>query len=198
MPTCSRQTLVKGHAFLVKPAYYLKSLYGVRGFCVCPDCDSTHEHTPYEEAGTNEKGVMVSATESLYGTDAVLSVDPYVDNGIEEAEITTVLLSEASTAREGVALLTSIYDNAGAAGGSGVFIADQNETWFVENLTGHTYLALKLSSSVVFILPIPPLDGAQIGLALREALRQRNQGLQFPRKSGKIKRMKKCSVNGGT
>ena len=34
MPTCSRQTLVKGHAFLVKPAYYLKSLYGVRGFCV--------------------------------------------------------------------------------------------------------------------------------------------------------------------
>ncbi len=96
---------------------------------------------------------MVSATESLYGTDAVLSVDPYVDNGIEEAEITTVLLSEASTAREGVALLTSIYDNAGAAGGSGVFIADQNETWFVENLTGHTYLALKLSSSVVFMQP---------------------------------------------
>ena len=34
MPTCSRQTLVKGHAFLVKPAYYLKSLYGVREFCV--------------------------------------------------------------------------------------------------------------------------------------------------------------------
>ena len=123
------------------------------GLGVCPDCDSTHEHTPYEEAGTNEKGVMVSATESLYGTDAVLSVDPYVDNGIEEAEITTVLLSEASTAREGVALLTSIYDNTGAAGGSGVFIADQNETWFVENLTGHTYLALKLSSSVVFMQP---------------------------------------------
>ena len=35
MPTCSRQTLVKDHAFLVTPAYYLKSLYGVRGFCVC-------------------------------------------------------------------------------------------------------------------------------------------------------------------
>ena len=35
MPTCSRQTLVKDHAFLVKPAYYLKSLYGVRGFGVC-------------------------------------------------------------------------------------------------------------------------------------------------------------------
>ena len=34
MPTCSRQTLVKGHAFWVKLANYLKSLYGVREFCV--------------------------------------------------------------------------------------------------------------------------------------------------------------------
>ena len=120
---------------------------------VCPDCDGTHDHTPYEEAGTNEKGVMVSATETLYGMKTVLAEDPYVDNGIEEAEITTVLLSEAATAREGVALLTSIYDTTGAAGGSGVFIADQNETWFVENLTGHTYIALKLSSSVAFMQP---------------------------------------------
>lgn len=123
------------------------------GLGVCPDCDDTHDHTPYEEAGTNEKGVMVSATESLYGTKTVLAVDPYVDDGIEEAEITTVLLSEAATAREGVELLTSIYDTTGAAGGSGVFIADQNETWFVENLTGHTYIALKLSSGVVFMQP---------------------------------------------
>ena len=60
---------------------------------VCPDCDGTHDHTPYEEAGTNEKGVMVSATETLYGMKTVLAEDPYVDNGIEEAEITTVLLS---------------------------------------------------------------------------------------------------------
>ncbi len=90
------------------------------GLGVCPDCDGTHDHTPYEEAGTNEKGVMVSATESLYGMKTVLAVDPYVDDGIEEAEIMTVLLSEASTAREGVELLASIYDNAGAAGGSGV------------------------------------------------------------------------------
>lgn len=119
----------------------------------CPDCGGTHDHTPYEEAGTNEKGVMVSATESLYGTDEVLAVDPYVDEGIEEAEITTVLLSEAATAKEGVELLTGIYDTVGAAGGSGVFIADQNETWFVENLTGHTWMAVKLSSGLVFMQP---------------------------------------------
>ena len=33
----TKQTLVKvkDRAFLVEPAYYLKPLYGVRGFCVC-------------------------------------------------------------------------------------------------------------------------------------------------------------------
>lgn len=123
------------------------------GLGVCPDCDSTHEHTPYEEAGTNEKGLMVSATETLHGKDEILSVDPYTDNGIEEAEITTILLSEAATAQEGVALLTSIYDTVGAMDGAGVFIADQNETWFVENLSGHSYIAVKLTSSVAFMQP---------------------------------------------
>lgn len=120
---------------------------------VCPDCGGTHAHTPYEEAGTNEKGVMVSATESLYGNEAVAAVDPFTDDGIEEAEITTVLLSEAATAKEGVELLASIYDTVGANAGSGVFIADQKETWFIENMSGHNYIAVKLNPSVVFMQP---------------------------------------------
>ena len=60
------------------------------------------------------------------------------------------------------------------------------------------FLAANLLTGAFNLLPIPPLDGAQMGFALREALRQRNQGLQFLWKSGKIKRMKKRSVNGGT
>ena len=62
----------------------------------------------------------------------------------------------------------------------------------------YTLAPLSIGLGLFNLIPIPPLDGAQMGLALREALRQRNQGLQFPRKSGKIKRMKKRSVNGGT
>ena len=120
---------------------------------VCPDCGGTHDHTPYQEAGTNEKGVMVSATETLYSNEQISAVDPYEDAGIEEAEITTVLLSEAATAKEGVELLTSIYDTVGLCDGAGVFIADQNETWFVEAISGHTYIAVKLTSSVVFMQP---------------------------------------------
>ncbi len=120
---------------------------------VCPDCGGTHEHTPYQEAGTNEKGVMVSATETLYANEKIAAVDPYEDAGIEEAEITTVLLSEAATAREGVDLLLSIYDTAGLCDGAGVFIADPGETWFVEAISGHTYIAVKLTDGVVFMQP---------------------------------------------
>ena len=120
---------------------------------VCPDCGGTHKHTPYQAGGTNEMGVTVSATETIGGSEAVEAVDPYADAGIEEAEIVTVVLGEAATAKEGVELLLSIYDEAGCCGGSGLFIADQNETWYIENVTGHQYIALKLSSSMAFAQP---------------------------------------------
>lgn len=68
--------------------------YSYTGFCednsqgVCPDCEGTHEHMPYQSGGTNECGLSVTATESQYGNDSVTSVDPFIDTGIEEAEIT--------------------------------------------------------------------------------------------------------------
>ncbi len=124
---------------------------GVEG--VCPDCGGTHVHTPYEAAGTNEMGVSVTATETIHSSEEVYNVDPYEDLGIEEAEIVTVLLSEAATAREAVDLLLGIYDTAGANNGSGILIGDSSETWYVENVTGHAYIALKLSDSMILVQP---------------------------------------------
>lgn len=121
---------------------------------VCPDCGETHTHTPYQAAGTNSMGVSMSATETLGGSKAARAADPMNgDTGIEEAEIPTVILSEAATAREGVELLCSIYDNVGAQGGSGIFIADANECWYIENVSGHQYIAIKLSSSMAMTDP---------------------------------------------
>ena len=119
----------------------------------CPDCGGTHAHTPYEAGGTNEMGVTVSATETIGCSDAVYEADPYEDLGIEEAEITTVLLGESASAKEAVELLAGIYDDAGCCGGSGILIADDSETWYVENATGHQYIALKLSDSMAFAQP---------------------------------------------
>lgn len=120
---------------------------------VCPDCGQTHAHTPYEAGGTNSMGVSVSATETIGCSDAMYEVDPYTDEGIEEAEITTVLLSESATAKEAVELLLSIYDSVGAAGGSGIFIADDKEVWYVENASGTQYVAVKLTSTMAFSQP---------------------------------------------
>ena len=98
-------------------------------------------------------GVTVTATETIGGSDAVYEIDPYEDLGIEEAEIPTILLSEAATAREALDLLLGIYDTAGCCGGSGLFIADNTETWYAENVTGHQYVALKLNGSLAFTVP---------------------------------------------
>ncbi len=125
---------------------------------VCPDCGQTHPHTPMEEVGTNEKGVSVSATVTLSGNGKTAGwdgsgVDPMVDKGICESDLATILLSEASSAKEGVELLLHIYDTVGAGEQSGVLIGDQNEIWYVENFTGHTYAAVKLSSNMIAMNP---------------------------------------------
>ena len=133
--------------------------YAYTAFCddnsqgVCPDCGSEHAHTPYQAGGTNEMGLSVTATETLHGNEAVTALDPYLDEGIEEAEITTVLLSEAASAKEALELLTSIYASVGANAGSGIILADQSEAWYIENLTGTQYLAVKLNADLLFIEP---------------------------------------------
>ncbi len=120
---------------------------------VCPDCGDDHAHTPYEAAGTNQMGLSMTATETLGCSDAAYEADPYEDLGIEEAEIVTVILSEAATAREGVELLAKIYDENGACGGSGIIIADDKEAWYIENVTGHQYIGVKLNADLLFMEP---------------------------------------------
>ncbi len=121
---------------------------------ICPDCGGTHAHTPYQAGGTNSKGVSVTATETLLGNPAVAAVDPFnTESGIEEAEIPTVLLSEASTAREAMMLLTSIYANVGANGAGSVIVGDADEVWYIENMSGKQYIAVRLNADLMFVCP---------------------------------------------
>ena len=138
---------------------------------VCPECgEENAQHASYTEFGTNEKGVSVSATETISGTDAVLAVDPYRDAGwaqengkpagIEEGDIPTVLLSEAASAREALDLLLSIYDTYGCADGAGLFITDQQESWYIENCSGTQYVAIKLNDDLLFLEPNMAIIGS--------------------------------------
>lgn len=118
----------------------------------------------YTEFGTNEKGVSVSATETLYGNEKVTEADPYRDAewaeankseriGIEETDIPTIILAEASSAREGVKLLLDIYENYDCVAASGVFVCDKDEVWYVENCSGTQYVAIKLNNNMIFLEP---------------------------------------------
>ena len=118
----------------------------------------------YTEFGTNEKGVSVSATETLYGNEKVTEADPTRDaewaeankserTGIEETDIPTIILAEASSAREGVKLLLDIYENYGCVAASGVFICDKDEAWYIENCSGTQYVAIKLNNNMIFLEP---------------------------------------------
>lgn len=130
----------------------------------CPECGEKADHYSYTEFGTNEKGVSVSATETLYGNEKVTEVDPYRDAewaqannskriGIEETDIPTIILAEASSAREGVKLLLDIYENYGCVAASGVFICDKDEVWYIENCSGTQYVAIKLNDNMIFLEP---------------------------------------------
>ena len=127
---------------------------------ICPECMEEADHYSYTEAGTNEKGVTVSGTETLRGLDAVLALDPYRDGedpslptGIEETDIPTVILSQAATAREGLDLLLSIYDEYGCQDAAGLIIADQTEMWYVENCSGSQYVAVRMPADMVVVEP---------------------------------------------
>ena len=134
----------------------------------CPECGHENAtHPSYTEFGTNEKGVSVSATETIYGNDAIggntkqniTGVDPFVKVkvdgkvGIEETDIPTIILSEADSAKAGVDLLLNIYEDYGAYFASGVFICDQNETWYIENCSGTQYVAIKVPDDMIFLEP---------------------------------------------
>ena len=131
---------------------------------ICPECGEKADHFSYTEFGTNEKGVSVSATETLYGNEKVTEADPYRDAewaeankseriGIEETDIPTIILAEASSAREGVKLLLDIYENYGCVAASGVFVCDKDEVWYVENCSGTQYVAIKLNNNMIFLEP---------------------------------------------
>ena len=131
---------------------------------ICPECGEKADHYSYTEFGTNEKGVSVSATETLYGNEKVTEADPYRDAewveankseriGIEETDIPTIILAEASSAREGVKLLLDIYENYGCVAASGVFVCDKDEVWYVENCSGTQYVAIKLNNNMIFLEP---------------------------------------------
>ncbi|MDO4667426.1 MAG: C69 family dipeptidase [Streptococcus sp.] len=115
--------------------------------------DVTPEDGVFDEAGFNEYGVSISATVSASANETIQKVDPYVENGIAESGLTTVVLPHVKTAREGIELLAKIIDEQGAAEGNIVTIADKSGVWYMEILSGHQYVAIKFPDDKFAVFP---------------------------------------------
>ena len=115
--------------------------------------DVTPEQGVFDEAGFNEHGVSISATVSASANDNIKKVDPYVEDGLAESALTTVVLPSVKTAREGVELIAKIVEEKGAAEGNIVTIADKEGIWYMEILSGHQYVAILFPEDRYAVFP---------------------------------------------
>ena len=126
-------------------------------FCEDSIYNERHIPQPYAEVGTNEKGVTISATESLSTIKSQLtSRDPSVARsrgGLEEVDVATVVLMQAETARGACELVAKIIDTVGAGGREGLFLSDPNEVWYFQWFTGHQYVAVKCPDDMIGFSP---------------------------------------------
>lgn len=110
--------------------------------------DTTPEYGIFDEAGFNEKGLIVDMTVSANVNEAVLKVDPLLDGegdkpaGISEAIMPTVVLSQCATPEEAIRLLASEVAKKGAAEGNCFVVANKSDLWYMEIYTGHQFLAM--------------------------------------------------------
>lgn len=157
----------------------------------------------YSEAGTNERGVSVSATLSTDYNDGIAAIDPLCnpDNpqgntaGIGEYTLTDVVLGEAATAREGCMLLGQIIDQYGACECNQVIIADGEETWLFQMLSGHQWLALKMGAHDVSVNPNMGNLQFKVDLDDEDACLHSADVVKMPQEAGLLKTFDDGSPN---
>lgn len=111
------------------------------------------EDLPYHwgEAGFNDLGVGMSATETIFSSKEVLALDPYVPEGLAENSVFHIILPYIKSAREGVLRLGELIEKYGSAEGFGIAFMDKDESWYLENAGGHRYLAKKMPADKYFV-----------------------------------------------
>ncbi|MBR1573252.1 MAG: C69 family dipeptidase [Bacteroidales bacterium] len=111
------------------------------------------ENLPYHwgEAGFNDLGVGMSATETIFSNEKVLALDPYVPGGLAENCVFQIILPYIRSAREGVLRLGELIARYGSAEGFGIAFLDEKEVWYLENAGGHRWLAKRMPADRYFV-----------------------------------------------
>lgn len=118
----------------------------------------------YGEAGTNQMGVSVSATDTIDANNSITAVDPggadaQTNTGLGEYNAADIVLSCSSSARAGVQLLGQIIDAKGAYDYNSIIIADANETWDFLMVSGHQWIAINMTKAFPASISVNPNMG---------------------------------------
>lgn len=119
-------------------------------YIAVPDWDPSDG--PFEEVGINEYGVAISATNSADANEKAIASDPFVDNGVTESVIPSLVLPRAKTAHEGAELLGKYIEKYGSTEANGLAIADKNEIWYLEMGSGHQWVAERVPDNAYLIV----------------------------------------------
>lgn len=146
----AKALVVRPHAEFSEPQTFISKDNGftmplptIRGkYTATPEW--TDQFGLFEEAGINEYGVAMSATESTYTNERALGADPMVPAGIGEEAMVTVVLPYIKSAREGVKLLGQIIEEYGTCESNGVLFSDADEVWYFESAGGHQWVAQRI------------------------------------------------------
>lgn len=115
--------------------------------------DTTPEYGEFDEAGFNEKGLVVDMTVSATCRDEIKAVDDYTEPGLAESSMPTIILSEADSAVNAIKLLAELIETKGAAEGNGLVVADKKEIWYMEIYSGHQFVAMKYPDDKYSVFP---------------------------------------------
>lgn len=130
-------------------------------YCSMPDANGDNEkvdfadigdHYFFEARGINEKGVAVSATNSMGINNKAGKCDPVVRPGIEESIIVTLILPQIESAIEGIELLGKYVEEYGASEANGICFSDMNEVWYMEIGSGHHWIAVRVPDDSYLIV----------------------------------------------
>lgn len=104
-------------------------------------------------AGINSENIAMSATETITTNSRVLGIDPYVDGGIGEEDLVTLVLPYIHSAKEGVQRLGALLEEFGTYEPNGIAFSDNNEIWWLETIGGHHWAAKRIPDDAYVVAP---------------------------------------------
>jgi dipeptidase len=97
----------------------------------------------YDAGGVNEYGIACSATNTTGFRQPNSALDPRPRNGWTETNIPAVILGSCKTIEEALTLVKEIVEGVGMSN-EAFLIADKNEAWIVEAISGHRFVATRV------------------------------------------------------